>query len=236
MHHLSHGIEHLMKELNFLLPGEGATRDDPLLSRHWDVLQLGGCWKERERRNLAAQYYDPFTPSGFYYYEEPVRKDRRIVRFREEASCTVAYALSRSGVRKVLLRATIDMNDPVDWIIKSMIHTGQLRSYSVWPTLVDQWKYRKGLGADGMNSDIRRVVEPAPGDAAAASSAAAAAATAAPKKPSAEEAEKIKATWKKAHKDMSVWTYGFQFDTNFTNGMLDAMRDEVFDWPYYDEK
>lgn len=204
-YHLSHALETIMKQQGFLLPGEHSTKQDPLMSKHWDVLQLGGCYSLPVRTNLHIQYYDKYAPPNLEFYGEKVRADHRVIRFRGEEVCTVAYAISKRGAMKLLLRTAVDMDDPVDLVIQRMIRDGQLISYSVWPVLFNQWTYLPTLGIDYKNSEIRGPTEP---DTTLGPST---------------------SRWSVIRASMNVWRLRFPHDSKFTNGILKNMRKLIFD-------
>lgn len=204
-YHLAHGLESIMRQQGFLLPEEGATPEDPLLSSHWDFLQLGGCFPLRRRANLNIQYYDPYAPNFLKYYGEPVKPNHRVIRYRGEEVCTVAYAVSRRGALKLLLRTAVDMEQPVDLVIKEMIDNGQLQSYTVWPVFVNQWVYKKSLGIGYKDSEIRGPTGPS------------------------NNTSVSKTMWQTLHNTLNVWGYRFPSDSRFTNGVLENLKGFIFD-------
>ncbi|VVT49669.1 uncharacterized protein SAPINGB_P002384 [Magnusiomyces paraingens] len=228
MYHLSHGLEHMLRQQNLLMSNEHSTKQDPYLSSHWDVLQLGACWREPPRSNLAVQYYDPHVNSGFHYYGKPLTLNRRVIRYREANACTVAYAVSQAGARKLALRAGVDMDMPVDIVIKRLVALGLLRTYSVFPVLFDQWEYKYSLGVHNTDSDIRKLKEIAGSNEEGNATPERQAELAADIE-IAEDPEKQKLAWERFHKNMDIWQYRFPQDTNFTHGMLEEFRDLVFD-------
>ncbi|EGX97185.1 Glycosyl transferase, family 25 [Cordyceps militaris CM01] len=80
----------------------------------------------------------------------------RVVRRSGGIVCTTAYAVSQTGAAKLLLRSAVDLDNPVDLVMRRMILSGDLRVYSVMPTVFGQWEYVDGIGMSerGANSDI----------------------------------------------------------------------------------
>ena len=68
--------------------------------------------------------------------------------------CLSAYAISRKGAEKMLLRGAIDLNEPVDVIIHHFTEKGYLNTYSLEPPLFGQWEYVDRIGANVLNSDV----------------------------------------------------------------------------------
>lgn len=206
--HMSHGIHSILKEMRVLSSnGEGPTEDDPYMSRHWDFLQLGGCFSQPFRKELSLQYYDPYAPKkrGLKFHGKTVKSGRRVIRFRGNEACTVGYAVSRAGALKLLLRTAVDMSLPVDMVITSMIEAGRLRSFSVFPNMFDQWVYDPKLGMQAQNSDLRGGRE------------------------GARSSKVSKDAQKKFHEKMSIWQYRFPEMSAFSNGVLQNMKKKLFE-------
>jgi hypothetical protein len=68
--------------------------------------------------------------------------------------CTNAYAISRKGAEKILLRGAIDLNEGVNFIIHRFTEEGYLCVYSLEQPLFGQWEYVDGIGADTSGSEI----------------------------------------------------------------------------------
>lgn len=130
--------------------------NDPWHSKHWDILSLGQCYEGSAYKDVSLIFHDPHVPPGKDYWGRTLGKER-VVRKSGGLICTTAYAISRSGAAKLLLRSAVDLDNPVDQLISRMIAAGDLVVYSVMPTIMAQWQYAKNIGMEyrGANSDIR---------------------------------------------------------------------------------
>ncbi|PQK12526.1 hypothetical protein BB8028_0003g11430 [Beauveria bassiana] len=136
-------------------PAPPAHPDDPWQSTHWDLLSLGQCWEGPDNKNVSVRYPDPHVAPGIDYWGEELGAER-VVRQSGGIVCTTAYAVSQTGAAKLLLRTALDLDNPVDLIMRLMIQAGDLVTYSVTPTVFAQWEYRDDIGMRerGANSDI----------------------------------------------------------------------------------
>ena len=132
-----------------------ATEDNPYCVDNWDILSLGQCFDFDTNWEEFYIYDDPYGPKdgSFSYYDHPLH-NQRVVRRSAGPICTNAYAISRKGAEKMLLRGAIDLDDPVDVIINRFTRQGYLNVYSLEPPLFGQWEYVDGIGADEFNSEV----------------------------------------------------------------------------------
>lgn len=207
MAQFSRGLEQLMQKMKFITPGgnDTWTIDDPYNFKHWDVIQLGGCFPPSDGKDDSVAYPDPYVLPGLNYYGKPI-DNQRVVRWRSKEVCTTGYAVSRRGALKLLTRSNVDMNAPVDLVIRGMVDEKQLDLYAVYPNVFVQWEYEKGLGASDKNSDLREGEK--------------------------EEmtGEEIKKAWDKAHKTLNVWTYsGGYTSSKFKDCALNHLKASFFD-------
>ncbi|ATY66624.1 Glycosyl family 25 [Cordyceps militaris] len=129
--------------------------DDPWHSTHWDLLSLGQCFEDPKHKDDAVRYPDAHVAPGSDYWGDALGAER-VVRRSGGIVCTTAYAVSQTGAAKLLLRSAVDLDNPVDLVMRRMILSGDLRVYSVMPTVFGQWEYVDGIGMSerGANSDI----------------------------------------------------------------------------------
>ncbi|OAA48247.1 Glycosyl transferase, family 25 [Beauveria brongniartii RCEF 3172] len=146
-------------------PPPPAHPDDPWQSTHWDLLSLGQCWEDPAHKNVSVRYPDPHVAPGVDYWGSELGAER-VVRLSGGIVCTTAYAVSQTGAAKLLLRSAVDLDNPIDLIMRRMIRAGDLVSYSVVPTVFAQWEYRDDIGMRerGANSDIQGPEGDADGD------------------------------------------------------------------------
>lgn len=129
------------------------TEDDPYNSNTWDVFTFGNCIDEPKYHDEFKIYYDPNSQLDQSWFDVPLT-DQRVVRRAGSVLCTTAYAVSRVGARKLLLRANIDFNKPLDVMITDMISDGELKSFGLYPPAFAQWAYAGGIGAENKDSNI----------------------------------------------------------------------------------
>ncbi|TEA21408.1 Glycosyltransferase 25 family member [Colletotrichum sidae] len=151
---------------------------DPWHSGKWDLITFGHCGDGDQWKAERVKYDDPYTNGeASEYFGVSLKGGRRMLRRAGGMTCTGAYAVSKRGAAKLLLRSGFDLNLPVDVIMNDMIRNDQLRAYSVWPAPIVQWRYRGQLGMWGsMGSDIR-----------------------------VEQKDKDRSGWEEAHKKHDVW-------------------------------
>ncbi|ODA78197.1 hypothetical protein RJ55_05577 [Drechmeria coniospora] len=133
------------------------TREDPWCSGHWDILSIGQCMEGGKDRDVSVFYHDPHVPPGKDYWGRTLGRER-VVRRSGGFACTTAYAISQTGAAKMLLRSAVDLNAPVDLLMRELVTSGDLVAYSVMPPVVAQWRYADniGMGLRGANSDINQ--------------------------------------------------------------------------------
>ncbi|KAK2594585.1 hypothetical protein QQS21_007715 [Conoideocrella luteorostrata] len=131
------------------------NRDDPWHSRHWDMLSLGQCFESTVNSNYSLAYPDKHVLEGKDYFGKKMGYER-VVRLSGGIVCTTAYAISQTGAAKLLLRSAMDLDNPVDLLMRRMTLSGDLIVYSVMPTIFAQWEYVNNIGMKerGANSDI----------------------------------------------------------------------------------
>ncbi|CAG8604299.1 1995_t:CDS:1, partial [Diversispora eburnea] len=95
----------------------------PYLPEDWEMFYIGHCCVENLR--------EPFNYPTLYISTRP--------------SCTHAYAVSNIGARK-LLSILVKLKMPLDCVLVNLIEAGKIKSFSVEPPLVIQW--RLGMGSD----------------------------------------------------------------------------------------
>ncbi|KAK2591295.1 hypothetical protein QQS21_011013 [Conoideocrella luteorostrata] len=132
--------------------------DDPWHSSHWDVLSLGQCLESPVNHESSVTYSDEHVAAGKEYFGKIMGRER-VVRLSGGFVCLTAYVVSQTGAAKLLLRHAVDLDAPVDLIIRGMIGSGDLVTYSVMPTVFAQWEYLNNIGMKerGSNSDIHGV-------------------------------------------------------------------------------
>lgn len=132
--------------------------NDPWHSRHWDMLSLGQCFESSVNSNVSLSYPDKHVAEGKDYFGQKMGHDR-VVRLSGGIVCTTAYAVSQTGAAKLLLRSSVDLDNPVDLLMRLMTMSGDLIVYSVMPTIFAQWEYVEKIGMKerGANSDINGV-------------------------------------------------------------------------------
>ncbi|OHE94312.1 hypothetical protein CORC01_10359 [Colletotrichum orchidophilum] len=132
--------------------------EDPWHSKHWDILSVGHCTEDPRDHEHMIKYDDEHVPPGKDYYGQTLGSER-VVRKSGGIACTTAYAVSRSGAAKLLLRSATNLDLPVDLVIKQMTMTRDMIAYSVHPPIMAQWKYMPGIGMNlrGSNSDVQDI-------------------------------------------------------------------------------
>ena len=87
-------------------------------------------------------YDDPYgLKDGSFTYHIHMLPNQRVMRRSGGPLYTNAYAISRKGAEKMLLRGAIDLNDSVDVIIHHFTQEALLNAYSLEPPLFGQWEY-----------------------------------------------------------------------------------------------
>lgn len=154
LHHFPHADDGHTIDSNHTLEPDPA---DPWHQEHWDMISIGQCFEDQKWSDINVRYHDPWSPEGHNYWGIDLH-DERVVRRSGGVTCTTAYAVSRSGAAKLLVRTMLDLDQPVDLIMKDMIQNESLLVYSVQPTIIAQWEYVRGIGMEARhgNSDIRK--------------------------------------------------------------------------------
>jgi hypothetical protein len=203
---LSHALNDLMDTHPRTSSTARPSEHDPYNVAKWDLLSLGQCHEDARHSGESLVYPDADAPFNMSYYSRPLI-DERVVRRSGGIVCTTAYALSPRGALKLLVKMNVDMNQPLDLAIRSMIQSDELIAYSVQPSIVAQWIYRAGSGSEAGNSDID-------------SSGAAAIA---------DTNVDLTETWREIHNSMNVWTLKpYHEDAKFRNGALQALGRMAF--------
>lgn len=185
-----------------------ATENDPYLHKHWEILQFGGCYENKNNMRNSVRYLDPHSPNGATFVDgSEIENNTRVVRWGNEVMCSTAYAITRMGAMKLLLRAALDINMSVDSLIAELVKEQRLESYSVFPVLFSQWEYIDNVGADVKASNPEEAAKLAQPD------------------------PKIKAqAWAQARKDMSVWRVKKLFSMSTPKkGALTQIKEILYD-------
>lgn len=129
--------------------------DDPWLSEHWDLLSLGQCFEHDQDKDINLVYPDAWSPEGRDYWGHKLGRER-VIRKSGGIVCTTAYAISHTGAAKLLMRSAVDLDNPVDLLIRRLTLSHDLVAYSVIPPVIAQWEYRDDIGMRqrGAQSDI----------------------------------------------------------------------------------
>ncbi|VVT49891.1 uncharacterized protein SAPINGB_P002495 [Magnusiomyces paraingens] len=220
MAHFSKGFQEALPALSALnitdspmaphgKPGDYVpTENDPYMAKHWDILQLGGCFEKKERAEFKHVYFDPTAHRKPIPYADgsELGSHERAIRWQNELMCTTAYAITPTGARKLLLRMSLQLNTPVDGLISELVREDKLRAYSTTPNVFIQWQYRDGLGSNNKNSDISKFN---PGDDAS------------------QEARNR--MWALARKEMKIWQYNGIFGmSGFLHPALGGQAEQLY--------
>lgn len=166
--------------------GLNASNSHPWGTHNWDTVFFGACSEGNDFSDIFEVYEDPGTPSISYDYSSVdsfhTKVNQRIIRKSGSPACTGAYAISRRGAKRMLLRQAVDFDRPVDWMIDDEIENGRITSFTVLPPLIPQWSYKDGLGGTFGGSDIDV---------------------------NQEEANYDKSVWQEAHEKWNVWNVKF---------------------------
>ncbi|KAH7632533.1 hypothetical protein B0T09DRAFT_75735 [Sordaria sp. MPI-SDFR-AT-0083] len=129
--------------------------DDPWLSEHWDLFSIGQCFEYSQDHDIKLVYDDESVPEGKEYWGQKMGKER-VIRKSGGITCTTAYAISHTGAAKLLLRSAMDLDNPVDLLMRRLTMSRDLVAYSLFPPVVAQWEYIGGIGMGerGAQSDI----------------------------------------------------------------------------------
>lgn len=129
--------------------------DDPWLSEHWDLFSLGQCFEHPQDHHIHHKYPDPRVPSGKDFWGTSLGHER-VLRRSGGITCTTAYAISHTGAAKLLMRGAVDLDNPVDLLIRRLTLSRDLVAYSVMPPVIAQFEFLNGIGMGerGAQSDI----------------------------------------------------------------------------------
>ncbi|KZP30275.1 hypothetical protein FIBSPDRAFT_701423, partial [Athelia psychrophila] len=123
-----------------------------LLPKGWDAVFLGHCWSN-ESHYPALYPPDSDTPQ----YDLLIRNMTRLhPSFKPK--CTHAYALSRSGARRLLLHLrhpAFAYSRAIDQAFAWLVQSGRIRAYSVVPSIVVQRKVGESDVMEGIGSTWR---------------------------------------------------------------------------------
>ncbi len=178
-------LSHYFRDLVRTPASATATPADPWMTEEWDVIALGHCIGSRAPNGPEVKYHSQYANEGPMEWKGVKLNGERFIHRAKNSICLAAYVVSLRGAAKLLLRSAIDLNDPVDLVINYMSEKGQLVVYNVVQPPFVQWKYRKGIGMDAGNSDIRF------GNG--------------PKNTTTTEPERDMSAWPEVKKDHSVW-------------------------------
>jgi len=138
------------------LPGP----NDPWNSPHWDIISLAPCYDSLKSPTPYLRYNDPFAPpldtSNLSTPHNESQKGSRILYRSGGPICTTAYAITTRGAAKLLTRTAMNLNAPLDMIIRHMVENDELVVYGTVPTVMAQWDYVDEIGMGGAGSDIFR--------------------------------------------------------------------------------
>ncbi|KAK3328659.1 hypothetical protein B0T19DRAFT_196570 [Cercophora scortea] len=137
------------------LPTINYNPDDPWLSEHWDLFSVGQCFEHPQDKDINLIFPDPWVPEGRSYFGQKLGNER-VVRKSGGITCTTSYAISHTGAAKLLMRSALDLDNPVDLLIRRLTLSRDLVAYSVMPPVIAQWEYRGDVGMTerGSQSDI----------------------------------------------------------------------------------
>lgn len=202
---IARGIYELNKKLDTAC---SPTRNDPYCSDTWDILSFGSCHDREAIKEQSVIIPDPDSPLEQEYFGTPL-EDQRVVRKLPFLACTTAYALSLQGAKRLLLRASLDMDLPIDLVMGHTIEDGKLTAMSVYPQTMAQWTYREGIGAENLGSAIQEA-EPI-------------------------ESDDSRETWKTVKNEMQVWDMKKSYQhARPRNPAFEAFRNSAYpDYPNF---
>lgn len=129
------------------------SSSDPYSSHKWDFMQLSAYTLPAFTDGAVWEYPDPSAHSSEWVFKREIPEGHRLVTHQADSICLGAYAVSRRGAQKLLLRFAIDLQAPADLITASMTIEKELETYSVWPAIFGQWEYATNINADEKNTD-----------------------------------------------------------------------------------
>ncbi|GLB36768.1 hypothetical protein LshimejAT787_0310550 [Lyophyllum shimeji] len=116
----------------------------------WDIVYLGHCWSD-ESINLALDADGTFSVTNGTFPVTHIHPSRSPL-------CTHAYALSRTGARRLLVHLRYPpfaYSRAIDKAISWLIESGRLKSFSIVPSIVVQRKAGKSDIMSGKGSTWR---------------------------------------------------------------------------------
>lgn len=202
--YMSDGIYKMLLSQNKIDPSMKPTSEDPYLHKHWDIIQFGGCFENQKNSEQSVTYDDPYAQINQTYVDgTKIQDGKRVIRFRGEQMCTTAYAITRPGAQKLVLRTALDYNTPADGIMAELVREGKIDQFSLWPTPVIQWKYSDKLPISAKNSEINKFDE--------------------------NEPEASKEVWDQVKEDMCIWRYnGMHKQFGFLNCALLSFKKSIY--------
>lgn len=165
------------------------TEADPWSAKDWDLLFLGACTERVlgaesqthppgvDFAHLPGVFYNDTSVShadawsssfpavmakfggALPAWETPAHERQRLVARSAFPVCTGAYAMTKRGAARALYQANMRL-DAVDVTLSEAVWAGWLKSYTVVPSLISQYKVEKTTvesGRTSANSDIHRL-------------------------------------------------------------------------------
>ncbi|CAO1624871.1 unnamed protein product [Parajaminaea phylloscopi] len=166
------------------------TEQDPWSHQDWDTLFFGACtekvmepgnhppdvdlnhlpvviWNDTTVAHSDA-WSTSFTDIFKAYngtipvWETPSEERQRLVARSVWPICTGSYAMTKRGAARALYRASRRLL-PVDVSLGNAVLSGDLKSYTIVPSLISQYKVQKtgsDTGRSSLNSDLHRLDHP----------------------------------------------------------------------------
>ncbi|KAK7202894.1 LPS glycosyltransferase [Myxozyma melibiosi] len=138
----------------------------------WDILNLGQCYNQpnADRLDLFATYKDPYLPSSLDSVFVDMRmmmqqfklspedmQTNRVVSPSWQPTCTMAYALTRSGAQRMLFHSSYaGLHEPVDLEIISHAQSGKIKGYDLTPPPFNAWRTDGQKDSDNNALNSRR--------------------------------------------------------------------------------
>lgn len=125
--------------------------DDPFMSPNWDMFFLATCYDHDRFPDEYVEYPDKMSQGGGSI---PAPKYYRRLGRSGGPTCTAGYAVSREGALKLLMKLSVDVDDPID--VKYVRYAGDetILAYTINPPPIGAWKYKGDLGIGGLDSVI----------------------------------------------------------------------------------
>jgi hypothetical protein len=121
----------------------------------WDILYVGHCWDNRNDSDPShIHFIDPDAPAKnemsrsyqteieSYGYQVNDHTRQRLITNAGEPVCTIAYALTQNGAKKLLYNVGgyKGIDAPVDVAMASTIKAGLVKGVTVLPPLIVDFK------------------------------------------------------------------------------------------------